>query len=100
MRKFGVEAKEYLSFQLEGSDEIYQIPLAASMPVSVLLSMQDAEGRGGDDGFRAQINMLRKYMGDVVDDLSAGTVADILQAWSKESQSQGATVGESQALSD
>lgn len=100
MRRFGEEAQAHLTFQLRGSDTVYQIPLAASMPVSVLLSMQEADNIGGDSGFRAQVEMLRKYMGDVVDDLTAGTLGDILKAWAQESKAQGASVGESPALSE
>ncbi len=50
---------------------------------------------GGDEQFEAQVEMLRKYMGDVVDDLNAKTLSDILQAWAGASNSQGAEVGES-----
>ena len=93
MRKFGSEAKEYLSFQIEGSDEIYKIPLAGSMAVSMLLKIHEADENDG--GLRAQIEVLRHFMGDVVDDLSAGTLGDILHAWADASRGQGAEVGES-----
>lgn len=98
MRRFGQEKKEYFEFQIEGSDVIYKIPLAASMPVSTLLSMRDGDAEG--KGFEAQMEMLRKYMGDGVDQLTATMASDILKAWGEESREQGASVGESQALSD
>lgn len=98
MRRFGQEAKEFFEFQIEGSDVIYKIPLAGSMPVSVLLDMQAADARG--EGFEVQMDMLRKYMGDAVDDLTAVMATQILQAWAEESRGQGATVGESSALSE
>lgn len=98
MRRFGQEAKEFFEFQLEGSEVIYKIPLAGSMPISILLEMQEADASG--DGFAVQMDMLRKYMGDAVNELTATMAAQILQAWAEESKGQGATVGESQALSD
>ncbi|MDO4527433.1 MAG: hypothetical protein Q4C03_01450 [bacterium] len=98
MRRFGQEKKEYFEFQLEGSDVVYKIPLAASMPVSLLLSMRDGDAEG--KGFEAQLEMLRKYMGNAVDTLTATMASDILRAWGEESSEQGASVGESQALSD
>lgn len=98
MRKFSTDAPEFFSFKIDDSDKVYKVPLAASMPAGILLSMQDADQ--GGDSFRAQMNMLRRYMGDDVDELTAQTISDILQAWAEASKDQGATVGESQALSD
>ena len=55
--------------------------------------MQSAKS---DDGkFDAQVEMLRKYMGDAVDELDAMTLGSILKAWAEASNSQGAEVGES-----
>ena len=98
MRKFGKEAVEYFQFQLEGSDVVYKIPLAASLPAGELMDLQEANEN--DEGFRSQYEMLRKYMGDAVENLTVSTVGDILSAWAEESSNQGASPGESQALSD
>lgn len=98
MRKFGQEAKEFFEFQIEGSDVIYKIPLAPYMPASILLSMKAGDERG--EGFEEQFEMLQKYMGDGADDLTVPVATQILQAWAEASQETGATVGESQALSD
>ena len=93
MRNFGSSEVNYFEFQIEGSEKVYRIPLAANMPFMILKEMNDTAGTG--DGFIAQIDMLRKYMGDVVDDLSAGILSEILLAWSEESKNAGASVGES-----
>lgn len=93
MRTFGGKKPNYFEFKLEGKEKIYRIPLAADMPFSILNDMNDAKGT--DERFPAQIRMLRKYMGDDVDDLSAGTLSEILQAWGEESMKAGATLGES-----
>lgn len=92
MRKFNTDAPEFFSFALGDSATIYKIPLAASMPVTKLMKMEN--------GFAEQIEVLRDYIGDVVDDMTAGTVSEILKAWSEESRDGGATMGESSALSD
>ena len=92
MRTFGENKIEYFEFQLSGAETVYRIPLAAGIPYSILEKMDEAED---DDRFRVQVDMLRKYMGDVVDELSAGVLSDILKAWAEESTGAGASVGES-----
>lgn len=92
MRRFGNTGAEYFEFQLEGSKKTYRIPVAASMPYSVLSKLRSATS---DEAFPVQVEMLRKYMGDVVDELSVGVLSDILRAWSAESKDAGADVGES-----
>ena len=93
MRTFPKSGTSYFEFQLEGEERVYKIPLAADMPMTVLNDMYEASNTS--DRFMSQVEMLRKYMGDVVDELSAGTLSDILRAWSDESTQAGATVGES-----
>ena len=92
MRTFG-ETKKYFEFKLEGNDKLYRIPLAASMPARLLIMMQEADKHG--EGFNGQMAMLKRYMGDDADELSAEVATNILQAWAKESENNGATVGES-----
>lgn len=93
MRTFPKSGTSYFEFQLEGEEQVYKIPLAADMPMTVLNDMYEKSNTG--DRFMSQVEMLRKYMGDVVDELSAGTLSDILRAWSDESTRAGASVGES-----
>lgn len=92
MRKFGENKVKRFEFQLEGDDKVYSIPLVADMPYSVLDRMRNATE---DESFPVQVEMLRKYMGDIVDDLSVGMLSEILRAWSEESTKSGASVGES-----
>lgn len=92
MRTFGESNVKRFEFKLEGSDRIYGIPLAADMPYSILDRMRNASA---EESFPAQVDMLRKYMGNVVDELTVGTLSDILRAWSEESNKTGASVGES-----
>ena len=93
MRTFGRKKTEYFEFKIEGYDEVYRIPLAADMPYTFLNKVNQAAGAG--ESFVLQVEMLRKHMGDVVDDLTAETLSDILLAWSEESKGAGASVGES-----
>ena len=92
MRVFGNDAPQFFSFQLEGSETVYNIPLAASMPTKTIKLI--------DNGFSSQVEMLRVYLGDMVDELTAGTVKDIVTAWMEASKDVGASVGESKASSD
>lgn len=93
MRTFGRELTEYFEFQLEGDDKTYRIPLAAAMPFGVLNRISKASK--SEDSLEVQVEMLRKYMGDVVDELPVGVISGILQAWVEESAKAGASVGES-----
>lgn len=96
MRDFSTDAPEFFAFTVDGVS--YQIPLAASMPTKILMKMED--GIKNDQGFRSQLEILRLYMGDIVDELPTGVASDILKAWQEESTRQGASPGESSALSD
>lgn len=93
MRTFGRELTEFFEFQLEGDDKTYRIPLAAAMPFGVLNKIQKASKT--EDSLAIQVEMLRKYMGDVVDELPVGVISGILQGWVEESAKAGASVGES-----
>ena len=93
MRTFGRELTEFFEFQLEGDDKTYRIPLAAAMPYGVLNKISKASK--SEDSLSVQVEMLRKYMGDVVDELPVGVISGILQAWVEESAKAGASVGES-----
>jgi hypothetical protein len=92
MRSFGNDAPEFFSFRIGTDKKVYKVPLAASMPYSVLKKMQKAKGEAG---FDVQVETLRQYIGDIVDELDAITLSNILNAWAEESHKQGAEVGES-----
>lgn len=87
MREFSKDAPEFFIFRMEDSEKTYKIPLAASMPVKILMKMKE--------GFEGQLEILEKYMGSDVDDLTATEASEILKAWSEASKEQGASVGES-----
>lgn len=97
MRKFGTDAPEFMAFTLGESEKVYKIPLAASLPVQVLINMNKSM-KDEASMMEVQLDFLRKYIGDAADTLTAGDVGAIWKAWSEESTKQGATVGESEAL--
>lgn len=90
MRLFGKDAPDFFVFQLEGSEDIYKIPLAGSMTNRELMAFQDTEGN-----YPKQVEWLRGFIGDAVDDMTPVQTGDILRAWSKETRTQGADPGES-----
>ena len=94
MRKFGKDKPELMSFTLGNSKKVYNIPLAASMPATLILDMQKAYKEGESAAFEFQLNMLRKYIGEAADELTAGDVRNIIDAWAEYSKEQGAEVGE------
>ena len=94
MRTFGTDSPEFMAFKLAGRDETYKLPLASSMPMSVLIELSDAAAKGGPDVLRCQLDLLRRYLGDVADEMTAAQVADIFTAWNDESTEQGASASE------
>ena len=95
MRSFGNDAPAFFLFQLEGSEDVYKIPLAASLNNHELVMLQTA----GED-YSRQVEWLRLFIGDKVDELTPKTTVDIITAWGKASEEQGASPGESKALSE
>lgn len=94
MRNFGTDAPEFMAFTLGDSDEVYKLPLAASMPMTMLLEMQEAASKGDAEALKYQFDLLHRYLGERADTLTVGEVRDIYAAWNEESVKQGATVGE------
>lgn len=94
MRAFGKDSPEFLSFTLGDGEEVYNMPLAASMPLTALIGLEEAAAKGSAESLRYQMELLRRYIGDKADELTAGEVAEIYAAWSEESAKQGATAGE------
>lgn len=90
MRTFGKELIEYFEFQLEDDEKIYRIPLAGSMSNRKLIAFKNTNG-----DYEAQVEWLRAFMGDAVDDLTPAQTGEILRAWSEDTGKQGASVGES-----
>lgn len=95
MRTFSNDAPEFFLFEIEGSKKTYKIPLAASLTTKQIRELEEA----GQD-FNKQVEWLRQFIGDLVDDLTPKTVVDVITAWSQASQENGASSGESSALSE
>ena len=90
MRTFGKNISEYFEFQLEGDETIYRIPLAGSMSNRELITFKNTDG-----DYEKQVEWLRHFIGDTVDDLTPAQTGEILRAWSEDTGKQGASVGES-----
>lgn len=90
MRTFTRTELEYFEFQLEGDETVYRIPLGGSMTNRELITFKNTDGN-----YEAQLDWLRDYIGDVVDDLTPAQTGEILRAWSEATKGQGASVGES-----
>lgn len=89
MRKYGTDAPRFLCFQVEGSDEVYKIPLAASMTNREIVDFEKTGGR-----YRDQVEWLRGYVGDIVDDMTREDTINLLNEWLNATEEQGASVGE------
>jgi len=94
MRHFGKDVPQHLEFTLGDSETVHRLPLAANMPLEELCELQEAANVGGTTVLRFQVELLRRYIGEAADGLSAGDVNAIYTAWNEESAKQGATAGE------
>ncbi|MBQ6373435.1 MAG: hypothetical protein IJJ45_02990 [Clostridia bacterium] len=94
MRHFGRKTPKYMEFTLGDDETIYKMPLAASMSADMVEKYEPAF-TAGEHRFQAQVDMLRDFLGDIAGTLTSEEIAEILTAWAEESQSQGASVGES-----
>lgn len=94
MRSFGKDKPELLSFTIGTQKKVYSIPLAASMPAVKILELNEAYEQGELAAAKGQYKLLKDYIGDIADTLTAKDINEIFDAWGKESESQGADVGE------
>lgn len=90
MREFGKDAPEFFCFKLEGEETVYKIPLAASMTNKQLAELDEI-----GQSVSRQMEWLRQFIGDKVEDMQVSTTSEIFRAWGEESKKQGASAGES-----
>lgn len=93
MKQLTIEQpKEVL--QVNYKDNVFEIPLAGSMPFQELLEIREAEGSDKKDRV---LDLLRKYIPeDIYHELTADAIMQIVKAWSEESaEAAGVTPGES-----
>lgn len=86
-----------MEFTLGKSKKVYKIPLAAHLPIDVIAEFRqfaNADDLSDFDALTFEIKFLRRFMGDVVDTLTADTVAKIFEAWREECENDGQPVGE------
>lgn len=89
MRTYSVDNPEFFCFELDDG-KAYKIPLITSMKNREIKAFNET----GSD-YVKQVEWLRGYIGDVVDDLTVPTTTAILRDWREQSESKGATLGES-----
>ena len=91
MRSFSVDSPEYFCFKIGEEDEtVYKIPLGTSMNNREVKVLNEING-----DYQKQVEWLRSYIGDVVDDLTVAVTNDICNAWNAATMSKGASMGES-----
>lgn len=90
MRTIDREIKGFFQFQIEGSDEVYKIPLPLCMTNKQMVELTNA----GSD-YDKQVEWLRGMIGDVVDDLTVSETSAIMQGWLEASEESEVTPGES-----
>lgn len=90
MRTIDREIKGFFQFQIEGSDEVYKIPLPLCMTNKQMVELTKA----GSD-YDEQVEWLRGIIGDVVDDLTVSETSAIMQGWLEASEQSEVTPGES-----
>lgn len=98
MRSFCKDRPEVMSFTLGNSKKVYTMPLASSMPIDMVLRASEIQSLSGDakahESLKFQRDLVGRYIGDKVHELSAGEVQEIFAGWAEESKLGGATLGE------
>jgi hypothetical protein len=101
MRTFKTDKPEVFAFKLDASDTVYELPLLASMPLSMSMLLTEAEKEKDPDAcqaktFEAEVAIIRRYCGDaILDEVGSATVGEIVTAWLEASGIGGASAGES-----
>lgn len=84
-----------ITFELEGRGT-FEVPLPQSLPLTLNMSLWDAQ-KADDDGetaLRWAVEFFRKYLGDVVDELTIDEFMQMSQAWQRAGETE---LGESSA---
>lgn len=99
MRTISVKPKEYMEFRIGDDETVYRIPLAHCLPLSLAARFSDINAVKDEDergalAVRAEYEMMREYLPDVADTLTAEQLGEIFVAWNEESTAAGANLGE------
>lgn len=92
MRTFGKDSPRFMEFKMEGGDEVYRLPLAASMKPAYNLRLFEAgraEGEGEREYMaqRLMVDMFTDYLGsEFVESVTASQMLEIWLAWMEESR--------------
>lgn len=84
-----------ITFELEGRGT-FEVPLPQSLPLSLNMELWEIQ-KVDDDGtavLKWSIELFRRYMGDVVDDLTLDEYIQMSQAWQRAGET---SLGESSA---
>lgn len=92
MKVFKTDAPKFFTFKIEGSEKVYRIPLAKSLTNKQLKAFEQTKGE-----YYPQVEWLRGFLGDMVDDITPEIMKQIILTWSDASSQSGASVGESSA---
>lgn len=99
MRNFGTDKKKDVQFTLGDDPTIYAVPLLPYVPLVHINAISKANLIEDEDAravarIDAVIDMLRLYLGDKVDTLTADNVTEIFDALNEASEQEGAGLGE------
>lgn len=99
MRKFATDAPDIMAFTLGDDETVYKMPLPASMPFKFTIALADVAAMDDGDAknaaaLKAEHAILREYIGDAADMLTARQVGEIFGAWNAEAERRGENAGE------
>ena len=88
-------AREF-AFKLDGDEQTYSIPLASSLPASMLRGLE------GKDFNEFAFDLLDRFCPGFTEreDVTIGTLRSVLTAWNDASAKDGADLGKSRASSE
>ncbi|MBQ9020594.1 MAG: hypothetical protein IJ113_01065 [Eggerthellaceae bacterium] len=99
MRTISIKPKEYMEFKLGEGETVYRLPLAHCLPLATTARFSEVNAIKDVDekaaaALRIEYDMMREYMPDIADTLTAEQVGEIFAAWNDESTAAGANLGE------
>ena len=99
MRTINVKPKEFMEFKLGDGETVYRLPLAHCMPLpmsarfSEINAIKDVDEKAAES-LKLELEIMREYLPDIADTLTAEQVGEIFTAWNEESLAAGVNLGE------
>ena len=99
MRSISTKPIECMAFRIGDGETVSRLPLAHCRPLATTARFSEVNAIKDVDeksaaALRIEYDMMREYMPDIADTLTAEQVGEIFAAWNEESLAAGVNLGE------